>query len=83
MQNIDINADQALWATNMLPEGVVERWFLAEGPHRLTQKRPPKLASSQQSLAAADITNIRHSRDFRCRSVFDFFNTIRQQRTLS
>jgi pyruvate/2-oxoglutarate dehydrogenase complex dihydrolipoamide acyltransferase (E2) component len=31
MQNIDINADQALWATNMLPEGVVERWFLAEG----------------------------------------------------
>jgi len=31
MQNININADQALWATNMLPEGIVERWFVAEG----------------------------------------------------
>ena len=31
MQTVNINADQALWATNMLPEGIVERWFVAEG----------------------------------------------------
>jgi pyruvate/2-oxoglutarate dehydrogenase complex dihydrolipoamide acyltransferase (E2) component len=31
MQTINIIADQALWATNMLPEGIVERWFVPEG----------------------------------------------------
>jgi pyruvate/2-oxoglutarate dehydrogenase complex dihydrolipoamide acyltransferase (E2) component len=27
----DIKVDAALWASNMLPEGVVERWFIADG----------------------------------------------------
>ena len=27
----DINIDEALWASNMLPEGIVERWFIADG----------------------------------------------------
>jgi pyruvate/2-oxoglutarate dehydrogenase complex dihydrolipoamide acyltransferase (E2) component len=27
----DIKVDEALWASNMLPEGVVERWFIADG----------------------------------------------------
>ena len=27
----DINADEALWASSMLPEGIVERWFIADG----------------------------------------------------
>ena len=31
MQTININVDQALWATSMLPEGIVERWFVVEG----------------------------------------------------
>ncbi len=31
MQTVNINADQTLWAINMLPEGIVERWFVAEG----------------------------------------------------
>jgi pyruvate/2-oxoglutarate dehydrogenase complex dihydrolipoamide acyltransferase (E2) component len=31
MQTVKINADQALWATSMLPEGTVERWFVAQG----------------------------------------------------
>jgi pyruvate/2-oxoglutarate dehydrogenase complex dihydrolipoamide acyltransferase (E2) component len=31
MQTVNINADQALWSTSMLPEGIVERWFVAEG----------------------------------------------------
>lgn len=29
MQNIKI--DEALWASSMLPEGIVERWFIATG----------------------------------------------------
>ena len=27
----DINIDEALWASSMLPEGIVERWFVADG----------------------------------------------------
>jgi pyruvate/2-oxoglutarate dehydrogenase complex dihydrolipoamide acyltransferase (E2) component len=27
----DIEVDEALWASSMLPEGVVERWFIADG----------------------------------------------------
>jgi pyruvate/2-oxoglutarate dehydrogenase complex dihydrolipoamide acyltransferase (E2) component len=27
----DIKVDEALWASNMLPEGIVERWFVADG----------------------------------------------------
>lgn len=31
MKTIRINADQALWHNNMLPEGVLERWLVADG----------------------------------------------------
>jgi hypothetical protein len=48
------------------------------GPHRSTQKRPPTLVSVLQSLAAAEIANIQHPRDFQGLSIFDFFNSIRQ-----
>ena len=27
----DINVDEALWASSMLPEGIVERWIIADG----------------------------------------------------
>jgi len=27
---IDIKIDEALWASSMLPEGIVERWFIAD-----------------------------------------------------
>ncbi len=27
----DIHVDEALWASSMLPEGIVERWFIADG----------------------------------------------------
>jgi pyruvate/2-oxoglutarate dehydrogenase complex dihydrolipoamide acyltransferase (E2) component len=27
----DIQIDEALWASSMLPEGIVERWFIADG----------------------------------------------------
>lgn len=29
MQNIKV--DEALWASSMLPEGIVERWFISSG----------------------------------------------------
>jgi hypothetical protein len=31
MKNIRINADEALWQNNMLPEGILERWLVADG----------------------------------------------------
>ena len=31
MKNIRINADEALWRNSMLPEGVLERWLVADG----------------------------------------------------
>jgi hypothetical protein len=27
----DIRVDEALWASNMLPEGILERWFIDDG----------------------------------------------------
>jgi pyruvate/2-oxoglutarate dehydrogenase complex dihydrolipoamide acyltransferase (E2) component len=30
MNTIDIRIDEALWSTSMLPEGTVERWFVAD-----------------------------------------------------
>jgi hypothetical protein len=36
-----------------------------------------------QSLAAAEITNIPHSRDFRSPAIFDFFNSIGAKRTFA
>jgi pyruvate/2-oxoglutarate dehydrogenase complex dihydrolipoamide acyltransferase (E2) component len=27
----DVKVDEALWASSMLPEGIVERWFFADG----------------------------------------------------
>lgn len=31
MKLIRINADEALWRNNMLPEGILERWLVADG----------------------------------------------------
>src|SRR5258708_8356826 len=52
-----------------------------EGPHQLPQKRSLALASILQSLAAAEIVNTLHFRDFRSLAIFEFFNTIGQSRT--
>jgi len=27
----DVKVDERLWASSMLPEGIVERWFVADG----------------------------------------------------
>jgi hypothetical protein len=31
MQDVDIRVDQAFWASSILPEGIVQRWFIADG----------------------------------------------------
>jgi hypothetical protein len=31
MKTIRINADEALWRNSMLPEGILERWLVADG----------------------------------------------------
>jgi hypothetical protein len=49
-----------------------------EGPHQLPQKQPLALVSILQSLAAAEIANMRHLRDFRSTAISEFFNTICQ-----
>ena len=48
----------------------------------MPQKRPLALVSILQSLAAAEIANMRHLRDFRSTAISEFFNTICQQVTL-
>ena len=50
------------------------------GPHRFAQKRPPTFVSALQSVSAAETAKNQLWRDFRCRSIFDFFNTIRHKR---
>jgi hypothetical protein len=44
MTTIAIKADESLWQNNMLPEGVVVRWFVADGAlaragHRMAEVR--------------------------------------------
>jgi hypothetical protein len=51
-----------------------------EGPHRFTQKRPRTFVAALQSFAAVRASKNQLSRDFRSGSIFDFCNTIRQQR---
>jgi hypothetical protein len=47
----------------------------------LPQKRSLALVSTLQGVAAAEIINTLHLRDFRSRAIFEFFNTICQQQT--
>jgi len=52
-----------------------------EGPRRFTQKRPQTAVSVLQSVAVAETTKNRHSRDFQGCSIFGFCNSICQQRS--
>ena len=63
-----------------MTENSQDRWCVSlaasEGPHQLPQKRSLALVSILQSLAAAEIANALHLRDFRSPAIFEFFNTI-------
>ena len=50
------------------------------GPHRFAQKRPRTFVSVLQGLGATEASKNRPSRDFRGRSIFDFFNSIDPKR---
>jgi len=52
-----------------------------EGPQRLSQKRPRTFVSLLASIAAAETSKHRLSRDFGSLSIFDFFNSIGQSRS--
>src|ERR1700726_4044213 len=52
-----------------------------EGPHCFVQKRPRPFVSALQSIAAVEASKNQILRDFRYRSIFDFCNTICQNRT--
>jgi hypothetical protein len=66
-------------------ENSQDRWCVrsvrGEGPDQLPQKRSLTLVSILQSLAAAEIANAQHLRDFRSTAFFEFFNTIDPYRT--
>jgi hypothetical protein len=53
----------------------------ARGIHCFAQKQPPTFVSSLRSVAARDTAKNPLPRDFACRSIFDFFNSICQQQT--
>src|SRR5258708_5796422 len=52
-----------------------------KGPHCFTQKRPRTFLSTLQSVAAVGTSKNQLSRDFRCRPIFDFCNSICHERT--
>ena len=52
-----------------------------EGPHQLPQKRSLAFVSILHGLAAAQIADALHLRDFRYHAIFEFFNTICQKQT--
>jgi hypothetical protein len=54
-----------------------------EGPHELPQNRSLALVSILQRLAAAEIADTLHLRDFWSSAIFEFFNTIRAKRSSS
>jgi pyruvate/2-oxoglutarate dehydrogenase complex dihydrolipoamide acyltransferase (E2) component len=31
MQNFEVRVDEAIWASTILPEGIIQRWFIADG----------------------------------------------------
>jgi pyruvate/2-oxoglutarate dehydrogenase complex dihydrolipoamide acyltransferase (E2) component len=55
----DIKADEALWASSILPEGIVERWFVADGT---VVAAGDKIAEIRVEGALHEITAPRHGR---------------------
>src|ERR1700682_1930384 len=53
-----------------------------EGPHCFAQKRPRTIVSELQSVVGVETSTNKLSRDFWYRSIFDFCNSICQNRTL-
>src|ERR1700719_1061709 len=68
------------WSTKILKTADALRARRPEDPHRLIQKRPPAFVLAPENLVAAAVSKKRLSRDFRCHSIFDFFDSIGHSR---
>ena len=68
------------WSTKILKTADALRALRLEDPHRFTQKRPTAFVLAPEYLAAAAVSKKRLSRDFRCLSIFDFYDSIGQKR---
>jgi hypothetical protein len=64
------------WSTKSSKTADALRARRPEDSHRFIQKRPPAFVLAPEYLAAAAGSNTRLSRDFRCLSIFDFFDSI-------
>src|SRR5271169_2958060 len=64
------------WSTKILKTADALRARRPENPHRFIRKRPPAFVLAPEYLAAAAVPKKRLSRDFRCLSIFDFFDSI-------
>jgi hypothetical protein len=71
------------WSTKILKTADALRALRLEDPHRFTQKRPTAFILAPEYLAAAAVSKKRLSRDFRCLSIFDFFDSIDPTRTFN
>ena len=52
-----------------------------EGPRRVPEKRPRPFVSALRRIPTVELSKDQHLRDFWGRSIFDFFNSICQNRT--
>jgi len=68
------------WRTKILKTADAFRARRPEDPHRFIRKRPPAFVLAPEYLAAAAVPKKRLSRDFRCLSIFDFFDSIDPER---
>src|SRR5271169_5484054 len=64
------------WSTKILKTADALRARRPEDPHRFIRKRPRAFVLAPECLAAAAVPKKRLSRDFRCLSIFDFFDSI-------
>src|SRR5271157_4877086 len=69
------------WSTKILKTADALRARRPENPHRFIRKRPPAFVLAPEYLAAAAVPKKRLSRDFRCLSIFDFFDSIDPSQT--
>src|ERR1700687_1222174 len=69
------------WRTKFSGAADAFRAQRSEGPCRFSEKRPRILVLALWSIPAAKLSKNQHLRDFWRRSIFDFFNSIRQQQS--
>ena len=54
MQNIEVRVDEAIWASTIFPEGIVQRWFIVDGA---VAETGAKVAGARVEGALHEITS--------------------------